>query len=128
MRTLLAAAAAAVARGAALDDELVAATIIPLNGPAWTSSNGEISVRASVPGDLVSDLQFAGVISDPWLDLTWLDNATMWDQYTWTFSRAFNVPAGLMTTAADVFLVVEGVKMTANATLNGVALGSITNQ
>ncbi len=74
MRTaaLLAAAALLVlpraARGVGLVDEPMASAAGPpqyLDGPGWTVSNGALTVGARVPGDLLTDLQVAGVIGDP---------------------------------------------------------------
>lgn len=69
----LALGAAAAARAVVLRDGLVDNPIITgiapqyLDGEGWTLSNtnGSIVVGASVPGDIVTDLEAASVIGDP---------------------------------------------------------------
>jgi hypothetical protein len=61
-------------------------------GAAWTvsSETWRVDVPATVPGDLVTDLQRAGVIGDPWRELGWLNTTTpgalgapLWDVGEW---------------------------------------------
>lgn len=40
----------------------------------------QYSISGKVPGDLITDLQNAGLIGDPLYELNWL-NASMWDAH-----------------------------------------------
>jgi hypothetical protein len=81
-----------------------------LDGDAWTASTllppnigGQqqqqqqpvpkinITVAATVPGDLITDLQRASVIADPWLDTTWIQNSSLWSDHAWTYTTTFTV-------------------------------------
>lgn len=95
-----------------------------------TSANG-LSIDATVPGDIITDLQRAGKIGDPLYELNWKDltNVRLWNQ-TWTYTRT--VPtAGLAQHTAgggDILLVFDGIKMGATIKLNGKTLGVATDQ
>lgn len=86
-----------------------------------------LSVKANVPGDLLTDLQKAGVIADPWLDLTWLQNSSLWTDHAWTFSTNFTVSPSA-TTSSSLLLVLEGVKMGATVRVNGKTVGVVRDQ
>jgi len=103
---------------------------------SWVVSNSQwgISVPASVPGDLVTDLQRAGVIGDPFYELGWLNTTTpghqgapLWDSGIWNYSLTFpltlSYPAG-----TTFYLVFDGVKMAADIMLNGVYIGFVMDQ
>ena len=70
-----------------LDGAWTASSGAPLNGAAAIN----ISVPAWVPGDLLTDLQKAGVIPDPWLDITWIANSSLWTEHEWTYTTHFSV-------------------------------------
>ena len=99
-----------------------------LDGLAWSavSSSGQ-RVPAQVPGDLISDLARAGVIADPWKDLTWREQAGLWDTESWTFTVTFPTPAWASSGGATL-LVFDSVKMAGDIALNGAALGAATSQ
>jgi len=88
---------------------------------------GSVSARATVPGEVHTDLLRAGIIPEPFagfneLGLRWvaLDN--------WTFSRQFTAPAvALDPTLASTRLVFDGLDTVANITLNGRVLGTSAN-
>ena len=127
--TLLAVLALCAPACGSPDDALVSAFTLPLNGAGWTAtSSAGIEVRATVPGDLISDLETAGVVGPTWLDLNWQADSAVWDLASWTYSTAFPVAGPLLENYADAWLVLDSIKMTANVTLNGVALGMPTNQ
>jgi hypothetical protein len=103
-------------------------------GQPWLASSATwgLTVPATVPGDLVTDLQRAGVIGDPFFELGWLNTTTpgfqgapLWDVGAWNFSAGFDlaVPAG-----AAAYLIFDGVKMAADVYLNGVAIGAVADQ
>lgn len=100
---------------------------VSLDGSAWvgTSSSGA-TIPALVPGDLISDLARAGVIPDPWFDLTWRDQAGLWDLHAWNFTRDFPTPASAA--AGATLLVFDSIKMAATVRLNGAVLGTATSQ
>lgn len=141
MRALASAAAlcaAAALRDAPLtlrDAPLAAATpLLYLDSPAaaWTASEPSLglAVPATVPGDIVSDLQRARVIGDPYYELNFLDNRTLWDAAAraWNFSTTVALPPPGAAPGAALLLVFEGIKMGARVALNGVPLGAVTNQ
>ena len=53
--------------------------MLGLDGTQWraASSDGGIRIGATVPGDLVTDLQAAALIPDPLFDQNFL-NSTLW--------------------------------------------------
>lgn len=117
---------------------LPASSLQPLSSTApdvrWTASSATfgITVNATVPGDLVTDLQHAGVIGDPFFELGFLNTTTpgaqgapLWDTGVWTFSCDF---AAAVRQDAALFLVLDGVKMAADVALNGVPLGGVMDQ
>lgn len=106
-------------------------------GVSWTvsSQNWGITVPATIPGDLVTDLQSAGVIGDPYYELGFLNTTTpghqgapLWDVGIWSYNLTF--PLTLTTTppGSTFFLVFDGVKMAADITLNGVYIGAVMDQ
>ena len=115
-----------------VDHPIAAGPAQYLDGESWTASTPSgLLIRATVPGDLVTDLQGAGLIGDPLYELNW-KNYTLWEDNVWTYSRAFALSAaqlaGLSSGASDMLLVFDGIKMAASISLNGVALGHTTNQ
>ena len=126
----------ASSRAASLRDSAIASSVAPLylDSPAcaWTATEASLglSVAATVPGDIISDLQRAGVVGDPWFELTWLDNRTLWDTSAraWNFSTSVTLPPPGAAPGAALSLVFEGIKMGARVSINGVPLGAATNQ
>jgi beta-mannosidase len=125
---------AAVRADLSLRDAPITTSLPPyyLDG-AWTATEATLglSIPATVPGDIITDLQRAGVVGDPWYELNWLDNRTLWspNSTAWVFS-ASNVtltPPGAPPGSA-LLLVFEGIKMGARVSINGVLLGNATNQ
>lgn len=103
--------------------------VIALDGH-WTASTKEtmlgapLTISATVPGDLISDLAKAGIVGDPLYELNF-KNASMWSAHdvAWTYSRQFAASPG-----ATGLLVFEGVKMGSIISLNGKVLGNTTDQ
>jgi hypothetical protein len=97
----------------------------------WTANallpKGQFSIPATVPGDLLTDLQRSGTIVDPWLDTTWIDNSSLWTGRPWTYSTTFSVDNAALGTAA-LLLVFEGVKMGATVRVNDAVVGVFTDQ
>ena len=109
---------AAGALSAGLRDQPIAAPALHyLDGSDWRATSGELSVAATVPGDLITDLQRAGVITDPLWERTFLSGANTWGRRSWSYTKLFNVELSPYT--RSVLLVLEGVKMGAFVELNG---------
>ena len=106
---------------------ITADSIISLDG-TWvaTPSTTGVAIPATVPGEIITDLYRAHVIQDPFHDLTWREQAGLWDLQAWTYDTTFQSPTRAANAA--VWLVFESVKMAANATLNGKPVGSMTDQ
>jgi len=127
---------AAAARAASLRDSAIASSVAPfyLDSPAcaWTATESSLglSIPATVPGDVISDLQRAAVVNDPWFEINWLDNRTLWDvsARAWNFSTSVTLPPPGASPDAALSLVFEGIKMGAHVSINGVPLGAATNQ
>ena len=128
----LAAAASAVALRDGLIDNPIITGVAPqyLNGEGWTLSNanGTIVVGASVPGDIITDLEAASVVGDPLYERNW--KTAIWDLENWTYALTFDRSAAFPPTAGlgALLLVFDGVKMGAYVSLNGVAIGSTNDQ
>jgi beta-mannosidase len=92
-------------------------------------AHGAVSIPATVPGDLVSDLQASGLIADPLVDTNFLNRtaAALWNADGWKYTTEFEVTADLMA-SGDVQLTFESVKAGAYANLNGHNLGHLDTQ
>ena len=100
-----------------------------LDGTAWgASSSSGLRINASVPGDLISDLANSGTIGDPLYEQVWLDFASLWDDADWTYTRLFSLQNASWLNASEVYLVFDGLKMSADISLNGQVLGSAFDQ
>ncbi|KAJ6443485.1 glycoside hydrolase family 2 protein [Purpureocillium lavendulum] len=101
-------------------------------GGRWhaTNSNGSVSVPATVPGLIQTDLYAAGVLPDPLKD----NNFELYNwvpQDNWTFSRALprSSPKGKRWSAfKKVYLVFEGIDTAAQVRLDGHSVGFADNQ
>ena len=77
--------------------------------------------RPSIPSDLISDLHRAAVLSDPYHDVNFLLNSSLWTSpcsYTHSLSINASEWAALSTSQADLWLVFDGIKMGARVYLN----------
>ena len=99
-------------------------------GVSWTLArwDGELTVPALVPGDVISDLAAADVLADPIYELTFLDG--VWDDGEWTYSASFALDAQVAGAAPgdEVLLVLESAQMVADVALNGQWLGFCADQ
>lgn len=106
------------------------------SGLRWTASNAEtgLSIPATVPGDLITDLAKAGLTGgDPLYELNFVPEGTnttaLWEQGQWNFTTSFAVPSTwLGSTTDEVLLVLDGIKMAADLSLNGFSLGFTNDQ
>ena len=88
------------------------------------------SISATVPGDVISDLQRAGIVGDPYNDTTWSqpEFVRAWNDGVWVYSKKFTIPAGGVGGTNDrVLLVLDGVRMGAMVFINGKFLGNTPN-
>eukprot|EP00040_Diaphanoeca_grandis_P034655 m.215991 g.215991 ORF g.215991 m.215991 type:complete len:1074 (-) comp33200_c0_seq2:397-3618(-) len=85
-----------------------------------------ITIAATVPGDIISDLYRAGVIANPYFELNWL-NSSIWAARTWQYEKTFTL-SQLPSLGDELLLVLDGIKMGATVQLNGKALGVATDQ
>ncbi len=90
---------------------------------SWHRDDDGFTMPASVPGDVVTDLQAAGAIGDPLLDDNFVRDAPVWNR-TWTLRTTFEARSD----AARILLVFDGIKMGASVKLNHVPLGTIRDQ
>eukprot|EP00039_Didymoeca_costata_P007213 m.97371 g.97371 ORF g.97371 m.97371 type:complete len:1025 (-) comp13593_c0_seq2:109-3183(-) len=90
-----------------------------------------MNITATVPGDVVTDLQKSGVIRDPLFEVTFRDNSSLWSKGpgdtagpTWTYETTFDWSAK----DKQALLVFDGIKMGARIELNGNNLGVAEDQ
>ena len=84
-----------------------------------------LSTVGTVPGDLISDLEAAGLVGDPYFENNFL-NSSLWSSLLWSYTKTFTLPSA--TAAADALLVFEGIKMGAVIHIDGELAGNTTNQ
>ena len=112
-----------------LTQRIEASDFFSLDSSAWTltSSSGDV-IQAIVPGDVVSALSASGrIASTPWYDLTWREQAGLWDLQAWTYALQFTAPFSTPP-GGDVWLVLDGVKLAADVFFNNASLGFTANQ
>ena len=92
----------------------------PAPPPAPPSCQGG-PIGATVPGDLLSDLERAGTIGDPLYELNFKDKAqqSLWMQ-DWAYTRSFSLEGS----AAGALLVFDSIKMGARVYVDGTLLGT----
>ena len=116
------------------DPPILGETHTPLSGE-WTASSPSqrLTMAASVPGDLITDLFRASIIPEPLYEVNWL-NASIWNDHTWYYNRSLDLSSAqydLITAkggAGDILLVFDGIKMGANILLNNVRIGQALAQ
>jgi len=105
-----------------VDNPLVGDTITYLDGNNWQIT-GPSTLKGTVPGDLLTDLQNAKLISDPIYETNWLVNSSYWDANNWTYTINFNTFS-----ANQVYLVFDGVKMASTVKVNNVTVRTTIDQ
>mgnify|MGYP001425052932 CR=1 FL=1 len=98
--------------------------------PIRSTSQFSLTIPASVPGDLLTDLQTAGQISDPLREKNFL-NSSIWQSHVWTYAHKFSLSPSVLrdvTSGGRVLLVFDGIKMGATIALDGVVLGTAADQ
>ena len=85
-----------------------------------------------MPGDLISDLQRAGLVGDPLFEDNFLNGSRTWHLPHWDYTKKFQLDGALLQSGAAAgartVLVLDGVKMGAEISLNGHRLGVATDQ
>ena len=115
--------------GSGLRDASIAAdTLQYLDGGSWvvvgSGTDAPAPFGAQVPGDLITDMERAGIVADPLVDNNFL--LPLWDVRDFTYSTTF-VANEAVVALNTVFLVLDGIKMVADITFNGISLGFIDN-
>ena len=112
-----------------LRDESVAGEHVQYLDGQWSlrseKTGTRISITGDVPGDLLTDLQEAGVIGDPLYELNF-KNASIWDDRVWVYSTAFE--AQDQSRNGGTRVVFDGIKMGATIKLNGEVIGRASDQ
>jgi hypothetical protein len=94
-------------------------------------NTGDLQVPATVPGDLITDLEKAGVIGDPLFEMNFLNGSSTWNLPQWNYTKTFTLEADVLqhaTAGESMLLVLDGVKMGAKILLNGKELGEVNDQ
>lgn len=113
LRAVLCAGISAVVLAGGLVDAPIAGdanTVQYLDG-VWSVSGvagSPVNVSARVPGDLISDLEAAGVVGDPLFGFNF--QGSVWDSGNWTYTTSFT-PAAAILAGADAYLVFDSLKM-----------------
>lgn len=105
-------------------------TVTYLDGEDWkvSSTDGSYEVDATVPGDLLTDLERAKLIDDPLFEMNFLNNS-MWQDHQWQYTKTFSIDqATLDDKGTEIVLVLDGVKMGASIFVNGEYLGNVADQ
>ena len=118
-----------------LKDDLSGGTTSNTGRVACAKKRGaapSLTIKASVPGDLITDLQRAGQLGDPLFEKNWL-NDTIYHQHNWTYSTHFGLSAATLSAAQQgsggrVQIVFDGIKMGARVSVNGVFIGEANDQ
>ena len=95
----------------------------------WVASSDSLQLRtaAQVPGDLITDLQQAGHIPDPYFETNFL-NSSMWNAPDWVYTRTFAVDPALLAPGLSVFLCFDSVKQGGVIKLGGAQVGVVNDQ
>jgi beta-galactosidase/beta-glucuronidase len=114
------------------DNAVVADAETLLDGPTWTLQSDQPAsprVPSTVPGDILTDMQRATLLPDPWMDASFVAlPKTVLDAHNWTVTSS-GVPLPVSPAAASgaanisYLLVLDGVKMAADVSVNGQILG-----
>lgn len=122
----------ALATSAGLKDDPIAGSALQyLDSSDWILTNGSLSISATVPGDLLTDLERAGIIQDPIASANLRDAAIAALMLnTWSWSTTFDLDSEFLqeSTGSPVLLVLDSVKLAADIALNGVSLLSVADQ
>ena len=105
------------------------------NCPRWVARSigddayGPLEIPATVPGDLISDLVDANLLEEPYYETNFQRNTSLWSGRVWNYTTTFSLDdASFDAEAEEILLIFDGIKMGANVFVNGVQLGTATDQ
>ena len=100
-----------------------------LDGSDWrvSNANGSLTVSAHVPGVVHLDLLAAGVIDDPYYRYNEREQAWVWQEPYWNFTRTLDISHSFLAHSA-VELVFDGLDTAASIYVNGRLVGHSANQ
>eukprot|EP01111_Echinosteliopsis_oligospora_P013129 TRINITY_DN4630_c0_g1_i1.p1 TRINITY_DN4630_c0_g1~~TRINITY_DN4630_c0_g1_i1.p1 ORF type:complete len:919 (-),score=251.71 TRINITY_DN4630_c0_g1_i1:36-2771(-) len=131
LKLLVLTAVVAVVHGASqeylLDIPIGATRLTYLDGvwDLYSPSAGQ-NLKASVPGDLITDMFNNDMFLDPLYNTTWTTESHWWNDHDWVYQTTFNYT--FAPNAQEVLLVFDGVKMGANISVNGVNVGEALDE
>ena len=103
--------------------------------PRWVAQStndddyGPLEIPATVPGDLISDLVEANLLEEPYFETNFQRNTSLWSGRVWNYTTTFSLDdASFDADAEEILLIFDGIKMGANVFVNGVQLGTATDQ
>ena len=73
--------------------------------PAAQPPQPPFSITGTVPGDLITDLEAAGLVGDPYFENNFL-NSSLWSGLLWSYTKTFMLPSN---SNRDALLVFEGI-------------------
>jgi beta-mannosidase len=118
-----------------LVDHPIKSSLAPLYlDGTWTASSSAAPagpvINATVPGDVLTDLQRAGRVPDPYFNSTWSEPSFVaaWNDGLWTYAKSFTSPPAAVSSGAEALMVFDGIRMGAMISLNGHALGNASDQ
>lgn len=89
-----------------------------LDSESWiVTNNANITIEATVPGELITDLQVSGIIGDPYYETNWLQ--PVWDTGNFTYIRTFDIDPSLLPYKDSLYIVFDSLKMAGDVILNG---------
>ena len=102
----------------------------------------DVVINGTVPGDILTDLERAGLVTDPYFNTTWQAPGFIkaWNDGVWTYSTTFDCSASVSGASAsggggggggapeNQLLVFDGIRMGAMIKVNGMLLGNATDQ
>jgi beta-mannosidase len=116
------------------DPSYSASATAPLTGWTLHAAGEAVELTAadgvSVPGDLIMDLANAGLAPDPIYEMGWKGECPPWENGTWTYAAPFPAaPArAAATTPLTRVLVVDGLKMGAVVSVDGIEVGRVADE
>jgi beta-galactosidase/beta-glucuronidase len=121
-----------------VDNPIVGSAIKYLDGE-WSLSNSQHTIKANVPGkkptsistnrsgDIITDLYKASLVGDPIYGTNWLDYSKTWGGSQWNYVTQFTLDQSF-SSASEVYLTFDGIKMGATISFNGQTLGVANDQ
>lgn len=100
-------------------------------GPPTPPGPPLYAFKGNVPGDIITDLQNAGMVGDPLYELNF-QNSSLWNTNIFYYTKTFTITQeeldNLKAAGATKVLVFDGIKMGAKAMVNNHMLGQMDDQ